>query len=302
MASKRNKKRQQQNESKLIYVPFAVLAAIIVAIFVIPSLVNHSSSSSSSLSTGTNTVSPSSTAPFFAFGKVSNQDFAPSSGVAVYMISWYGCPLGAANSWALYLALSHYGVVNATPNWSDQEPLSNTYSGRIPGLLFNGFSSNSSVKFYPIYILGKIFLNNQTATLTNGTLISWSQILPIEQNELKSDLNSGLIPSGIYNLIEEYQLQQSFPGSTEPIAYLGNPQHITTMIIITGPNGTWMLIQFPQSIANGNLPLVLSQSGYTPQQIFQAVSTNNLSTLSSNVASAIENETQMIEQIINEAS
>lgn len=294
MASKRSskKKRQQQTESKLIYIPFAVLAVILVAIFVIPSLIHNSPSSNSNEVTSSS--SSNSNSPFFAFAKVSDQDFAGNS-VAVYMISWYGCPNGAANSWGLYLALSHYGIINASPIWSDNEPLSPTYFGRVPGLIFYGLQNSSNVKFYPIYILGRIYTNNGTATLTNGTTILTTQIMPIEEEELQKAL-----PAGLYDIIEKYQLNTTFPETGKPIAFSGNPPHIITMIIVTGPKGTWMLIGYPQSL--GEVPLILSQSNLTPEQLYQAVSSGNLSGLPSDISSIIEQEAQIIQQVIQEAA
>ncbi|AWR96215.1 DUF929 domain-containing protein [Acidianus sulfidivorans JP7] len=280
MAKRAKKRKQQQQESKLIYVPFIILAVILVAIFVIPSI-SHKASAASD--------------PFFQFSKVSNQDFASGNNVNVYLISWYGCPLGATNSWGLYLALSHYGIVNASPNYSDVEQLSSTYSGKDPGLLFYGFTPNSTVNFYPIYILGRIYTNNGTASLPNGTFIPISSIIPVEESELQSEL-----PSGLYNIVYQYELNENMPNQNEPIAFLGHPAHITTMVIITGPKGTWLLIGYPETVVN-NLPVELSQSGYSPTQIFQAIKSNDLSSLSSSIANGIQSEANYFLKTINQA-
>ncbi|ARM74746.1 DUF929 domain-containing protein [Acidianus manzaensis] len=279
--TKNNKrKKKQQSDSKLIYIPFIVLAVILVAIFVVPAITHNSQAASD---------------PFFQFYKVSSQDFASGNNVNVYFISWYGCPLGATNSWGLYIALSHYGVLNASPNYSDVEQLSSSYSGRVPGLIFNGFTPNSNVNFIPIYILGRIYTSNGTASLPNGTFISTNNIIPVEEAELQSEL-----PSGLYNIIYQYELSENMPNQDAPIAYLGNPNHITTMVIISGPKGTWMLIGDLQSVDGGNLPVILSQSGYTPTQIFQAIKSNDLSSLS--MGSAIQDEANEFSNIISEAS
>ncbi|MDT7970342.1 MAG: DUF929 family protein, partial [Vulcanisaeta sp.] len=108
------KPKKGARESRLVYVPF-VAAAVIVALVVVLAFVKPPA---------TNTAQANGSFPFLQFVKVSNRDYASSPNtVEVYFVSWEGCPYGAAQSWPLYLALSHYGKVNATPNWSDPEPL-----------------------------------------------------------------------------------------------------------------------------------------------------------------------------------
>jgi len=270
MASK--KKKKQSNESKLIYIPFIALVAVAVAFFALPLL--HSSNGSTTSPTNPSTNQPY---PFFQFAKVSNINYAGNNTVQVYFISWYGCPFGASDSWGLYIALSKYGILNVTPNYSDLEtvPISSTNSiqGEVPGLVFNSFTPKSNVYFHPIYLLGRIFTSNSTASLANGTIISYSgnSLVNLELNELQKEA-----PSWVYNLIYQYQIQTPFEQG-EAIAYLGNPSHIVSTIIITGPNGTWMIMGYDQQVnygAPGLLAQYASKLNYSPsvpEQLLQNI-------------------------------
>ena len=123
----------------------------------------------------------------------------------VYLVSWVGCPYGAPDSWGLYLALSHFGDLNVTPNLSDVEyveaPGNTTAPVAVPGLIFNGFRPNSSVDFHAFYLLNRVY-SNGTASLPNGTLIPTSEVLQVELNELRSEA-----PQWVYNLIYQYQVE-----------------------------------------------------------------------------------------------
>ncbi|BFH72348.1 DUF929 domain-containing protein [Sulfurisphaera javensis] len=298
--AKRKSKKQESKESKLLYIPFIALFIVLVIFFTLPMIHSSSTSNNNSLSTS----SQNSQGPFFQFVKVSNKDYAPNNTVEVYFISWYGCPFGASDSWGLYIALSHFGILNVTPTYSDLEqlpisPQQNPISGKVPGLIFNSFKSNSSVEFYPIYLLGRIYNNNNTASLPNGTIISYSgsSLVNFELNELNKTA-----PSWVYNLVYQYQIQTPFPGRTQAIAYLGNPPHIVSTIIITGPNGTWMIMGYDQTI-NYGMPGLLAQyaasNGYSPtlpSQILQYVKNNNVPAQ----LSFIEAEGQQIYNIIEQ--
>lgn len=209
--------------------------------------------------------------PFFQFAKVSNTNYANGDNVQVYFISWYGCPYGSTESWSLYLALSQYGTLNVTPTYSDVElvPLAQgqTVIGTVPGLIFTSFSPRSVVYFHAIYLLGRIY-QNDSASLPNGTIISLSKILNIELQELKKE-----VPAWVYNLIYEYQLQLPYQDN-EPFAKLGNPPHIATTIIITGPHGTWMMIGYDRQVyygSPGTLVMFARQNPYAPLLLLKMV-------------------------------
>jgi len=233
--------------------------------------------------------------PFFQFAKVSNIDYTNNNSVTVYFISWYGCPFGATDSWGLYIALSNYGTLNVTPNYSDVEtiPLSpnQTIMGADPGLIFNSFTPKSYVDLKPIYLLGRIYQNG-SASLTNGTLIPWDKVLSVELNELKKE-----VPQGIYNLIIQYELQRPFENG-QPIAMLGIPEHIPSTIIITGKGGTWMMIGYDQQVYYGS-PGILSLFGKenpnASQLLFQMI---NNKTIPSDLSFIYEDGVQINEIIL----
>jgi Domain of unknown function (DUF929). len=256
------KSKKGTRESRLVYVPFIIAVVIIALVLVLPSV----------KSPATNTTQNGGSFPFLQFVKVSNQDYASSPDtVEVYFVSWEGCTYGAAQSWPIYLALSHYGKVNATPNWSDPEPLltpngSVSAPMQVPGLLFQSFEPNGSVRFHSFYMIGRIFYNG-TFSLTNGTVIPYSgdSIVTLEQEELQKD-----VPGWVYDLIVKYELETPV-GQYPDLADAGNPPHLATVLLITGPNGTWMIIGYDQNV-NPVAPYFLAASGYTPQKLYGYVS------------------------------
>jgi len=197
--------------------------------------------------------------PFYKLVKVSNINYSRNESVQVYFISWYGCPLGATDSWGLYIALSKYCILNVTPNYSDLEtvPMSpnSTFTGKTPGLLFVSCEPKSNVIFHFIYLLGRAYVSNSTATLPNGTIIKYSgdSLVTFELNKLKD-----LAPIWVYNLVYKYQIQTPFRSGTPIAYYFKNFPHIVSAIIITGPNGTWMMLGYDQQI-NYGAPGLLTQ-------------------------------------------
>jgi len=295
------KPKKGARESRLVYVPF-VAAAVIVALVVVLAFVKPPA---------TNTAQNGGSFPFLQFVKVSNQDYASSPNtVEVYLVSWEGCPNGATQSWPLYLALSHYGKVNATPIWSDPEPLPTPNGSvsapmQVPGLLFQSFVPNGSVRFHFLYLIGRIFYNG-SFSLPNGTVIPFSgdSILTFEQQELQKD-----VPSWVYDLIAKYELETPV-GQYPNLADAGNPPHIATVLLITGPNGTWMIIGYDRNV-NPAAPYFLAVSGYTPQELYGYVSKGALPNVTATSSPQgyfqleatlyIQQEAQQILNVIREA-
>lgn len=229
MTKKRGSKKANQTENKLIYIPFVVLVVIVVLLVSLPYI--HSPNSNSSTIANADT-------PFFNMMKVSNIDYAQNNSVQVYFISWYGCPNGATTSWPLYLALKKFGNLIVEPHYSINEP---DLGSAIPGLLFlnyTPYSNYSNVYFHPIYIYGQYL--NETI---NGTPITTNAVL-YGLKELKA-----LVPEWVYNLTVFYELNQTLPNLGKPIAYAGNPPHLVTILIISGPGGTWVDVGYPKNIS-----------------------------------------------------
>ena len=293
------KSKKSKKESRLIYIPFIIFVVILAFLIILPSIKPPTTQASESF-------------PFLHFVKVSNQDYASSPNIVdVYLVSWEGCPYGATQSWPLYLALSHYGKINVTPIWSDPEPLPSPTGGvstpmQVPGLLFQTFIPNGSVHFHFFYMIGRMFTNNDSISLTNGTIVPYSgdSIVTLEQQELQKD-----VPNWVYNLIAKYELNTPF-GQYPNLADAGNPPHIATVILITGPNGTWMIIGYDQTL-NSVAPYYFATSGYTPQELYGNISkgvipkvnvtSNPYAYAQLETTSYIQEEAQQILNVIKEA-
>lgn len=194
------------------------------------------------------------------FFKVSSQDFAPPGETDIYYVSWIGCPLGAANSWPLYMLLSHYGTLNVSSHLSIYE---SDIGFQVPGLIFYNFTPNSKVHFYFYYLTGQYL--NETV---DGKPIK-GNILDFELQELKNET-----PSWFYNITyyytNVYPLIKEPNGSKIPVNYAGVPPHIIDVIVITGPGGTYMLIGEPYGIS------LLDFKNFTPQELLQDIKSGNV--------------------------
>lgn len=153
------------------------------------------------------------------FVKVSDSDVAPDGHIAIYYLSWYGCPIGATDSWAFYMTM------NSTTNIYSHVILHHSSSSDIypnqPGLLFNGsftFSyDKNTVYFYPLYMYNQTMTGTIDNKSITGTLASYGLSL----------INT-TYPSAVAKLFNKY---------ASDITYKG---HLETSFIITGPHGTYM--------------------------------------------------------------
>jgi hypothetical protein len=243
-------RKKKANNSRLIYIPFGVLAAVIIAMVVLGSAPHPAQAV---------------TGQFFKVGP------GHSSQVEVYFISWIGCPIGASLSWPLDQALG--GHLNVTTNLSTPSDV------RIPGLIFNS-GQGANVTFFPIYVYNE-YLNASP----NGT--------PVTGNRIQFGLQvlKPQVPSWVYNIMVKYDVNTSFElnGNYEPLASYGN--HLTTVIIITGPRGTWILLG-GFSYVNGYFQELSKMS---PQQLYEELQSGHL-------PYPLEQAAQQIEQTIQEAS
>ncbi len=185
--------------------------------------------------------------PSGKFYQISTKDYAPPGHVDVYFSSWYGCPIGAADSWMILCSFNPY-VNMSLHSVRNQVPFKNGTS--VPGLLFNNFSfydSNTSktVSFYPFYLYN-LYLNRTADgfnNLTGGT--------PIPGNELVStglsELNGSGFPTPITGIISNITTVDPIAGTDTPSAFLhpaSRPSKINTVMVITGPGGTWILNRY----------------------------------------------------------
>lgn len=194
------------------------------------------------------------------FTKLSDQNFGDS--INIYYISWDGCRIGAADSWAFYVALSALGNMSsyAAPHYSNpaESP------GNLPGLIFsNGFSSGGVV-LHSYYVYNE-YLN----VSTSGIQLTKTNMVSVGMGELESSL-----PSNIYSL--EYSCMEKVPTSgissfpPTPSALLIS--HINTNVIITGPHGAWILNGplFNPDILSGMSSTTLMSSAFSNSNIVSA--------------------------------
>ncbi|BBG25467.1 DUF929 domain-containing protein [Sulfuracidifex tepidarius] len=288
MAKRKNnvKTKNKKQDSKLIYIPFIVLGVLIVALIGFTSFSHPVFSPSSSFS--------SSPAPF-KFFQVNTQNYAGNDSVQVFFISWYGCPYGATDSWALYKTLSQYGNIQATPGHSISEP----NIPYIPSLWFTSFKPNSSVYFHYLYMYNE-YLNATPSGIPINPENGSAVIVGLQ--EIKDNLSYA---PWIYNIIEQYEvdtpLVSSSSGLNDSIAYSTSAPHIATMIIITGPGGTYALIGYPTPAMNPD------EIGQNSASAAQNYSENLLSQLKnnditdSNVNTMINEGSQVFNYIISKA-
>ncbi|KPV45871.1 hypothetical protein SE19_07990 [Acidiplasma aeolicum] len=161
--------------------------------------------------------------PSGKFFKVSSHG---DSRVNILLVSWLGCPIGASLSWPLYFALTHYGNVSYYQWHSDP---SDVYPD-TPGLIFTGFKSNDINATF-IYLYNETLTGNAQNKTINGNLVDYGL------SELKSSVNVSE-----YEIIKKYTTQEWISGSFfQSSADSVSPHHINTVLLISGPNGTYFL-------------------------------------------------------------
>lgn len=157
------------------------------------------------------------------FAQVSQNNYAGSSSVDIYFLSWQGCPIGASDSWAIYSMLgNHYSGISSKVQTHTSDP-QDVYPG-TPGLLFSNFSFSSnglSYNFHVVYVYG------ETLPSTGDLVTSGLATL------------NGAFPSQISALFSDYQTKVDASGYNKPIALKAN--HLTSSILISGKNGTFYL-------------------------------------------------------------
>ncbi|MCL4307006.1 MAG: DUF929 domain-containing protein [Candidatus Thermoplasmatota archaeon] len=191
------------------------------------------------------------------FAKVSDSNLGKANSVNVYFLSWKGCPIGAAESWVIYSFIHSNGIASGNSYITDNNHTSdpNDSFANTPGLLFTNFTSyfsDQKFQFHVAYVYGE-YIN-----------MSLSQAISSGSNVLNRSF-----PASISSVF--YSFQTGVPLGTSPGALpsaIAN-KHLTTSIIITGNNGTYLL--------EGALfsPGVLS--GYTPSQVMATISDNSSS-------------------------
>ncbi|MCI2414120.1 MAG: DUF929 domain-containing protein [Candidatus Aramenus sp.] len=186
--------------------------------------------------------------PFGKFVKVSNQDYAPLGKVEIFEQSWIGCPVGAVASWAIFIIISHYGNVTYYTHYSDPY---DKVAPNVPGIIFEGFKPNSSLLFDVVYTYNE-YLN----ATPNGVPIPESQLVQVGEQELVQQL-----PPNISSLIIKYETQVPVQGYNNASVYIVSPPHLNFALVVTGPNGTYILttpLISPKALEGYNVSYVMS--------------------------------------------
>jgi len=247
-ASQQSRARYKKIISIIVAV---VLVAVVGSAFALHVIKLPSSSPSPSF------VAPSST-PWGSGEQISNSNFG--NNVHIYYISWYGCPLGATDSWAFFLALNSYLATNLSSHgWTSlHTSLNGDIYGNTPGLLFSSFSYKNVV-FTPVYVYNQ----TMTGTVHNVTIPSDKLV-----SEGLSEINSS-VPSSVSSLEYKYLYQLPIAGKSLPSFLQFRLPHVNTNIIITGPNGAWL---FNGALYNPSTLRYNSSTPYTPQYVMSHLS------------------------------
>jgi hypothetical protein len=194
--------------------------------------------------------------------KITDQDFAPANKTEVFFVGWVGCHVAAMDSWLIYYVLSHYGII-FTYQYHTSDPYRTPPN--TPGLLFEGVKipKTSPVIFDYIYLYNE-YLNESLLPIPQPMNYSLSPSIATYMGlmELKE-----FEPQWVYNIAVTYNVPI--------VGQYKTPPHVATMLIVTGPNGTWLLIgpsYSPSAIDTLTPEEVMQQlmTG-TNQQLMQAV-------------------------------
>jgi hypothetical protein len=247
---KKNNNSDKKEREKSNYTGFlknrnfewTVIAAAIIVIIVVLAVMNPFFAAPSKISSG-------------SYYKVSNSDLLSNGSSAVYFLSWTGCPIGAANSWALYDAMNATTNVsgNVTLHTADPADIYSNGTTGQPGLLFNGNftfgSSGHAFTFHPLYVYNETMSGTVANKSINGSLASYGLSL----------VNS-TFPSRVAAIFNKY---------SQDITY---KSHLTTTLLITGPHGTYILNAYMYAVVPGGI-LGSGQPGHgqwnpnTPQYV-----------------------------------
>lgn len=249
-----NKRKQLEVQKKLkehqrkIFLK-RISALIISMIIIIVGIVIYFHVSNSNINSSNTDITATSIS-WGSFTKISDYN---SANVKIYYFSWYGCPIGATDSWEFYNVLSNYGNISGYVSTHYSDP--NDLYPNTPGLIFTESFSIGGISFHPVYVY-----NQYMNATTSGAYISPQKLLSTGISEINST-----VPHEIAHF--EY-----FAMYTIPTSYFGKPSgvengHINTNVIIVRPNGTWIL--------NGPLFNPIELAGLNPTALLHDPESNS---------------------------
>ncbi|MHB1709315.1 MAG: DUF929 family protein [Thermoplasmataceae archaeon] len=253
---------------------FLVTGAVLVIVIVIMvsydyGLFNTGNSSSGGIPLKT----PSFLLPGY-FARISGSNIGSPGTVSVYLVSWYGCPIGAAESWIIYNFTRQYisgtGYIRDGNHTSD--PLVK-FRG-TPGMIFNNYTmtySGMHYSFNAAYVYGQYVNNSGSALIRSGSQI----------------MNSSF-PHSVSSIFYKFETQVPLGTSSAAQPSAIREGHLTTAILVSGNNGTY--------IVEGSIFSPSALSGYSPNHVKSDVD-NGTATFSSSIG----NGTIYFEKVLSEA-
>lgn len=267
------KQAVRQNTRKITAISAVAGAIIIVAILIMMHVIPVSLGGNSGFTAPQNGV-------WGQFLQVSTSDFAAPGHENIYYVSWIGCPIGAADSWAIYGSMKqYYGGITSLVYGHYSDPNEGSYAN-IPGLIFTSpFSfthSGVNVSFTPLYLYNETMFGEEGSNYNNpngnGVLITNASqnfnVAPGSSKVVQYGLTvaSGNLPSSIYKIYDQYETVypiSNVPPDTHASDNLSEQPHLTTIMIITDSKGTF--------IFNGPMfsPPYLTSNSYTYSYLLQ---------------------------------
>ena len=183
--------------------------------------------------------------PFSDFGtyyKVNSTDYAPSNSVNIYFVTWVGCPYGAGDSWELYNYLNGFSSIKSSVSGHFSDPNEGALAS-VPGLLFTNSPisvkgvNGININLDSYYMYNEYMTQGYNAPYVNITSGTSTNAISVALSELQADN----LPSQIFNIVKDFTTVVEATGYTKASAYLGNPPHINTITIFTGPKGTYLV-------------------------------------------------------------
>ena len=216
-----------KNKYSLISIILSIVLVLIIIIAVIAPYYSEPSS-----------ISPE------KYIKVNHGDLLKNGSSAIYYISWYGCPVGATDSWPLYYAMNSSENISSMVTLHRSSPTD--LFANNSGLLFNKNitfkNAGTKFTFYPLYMYNQ----TMTGTIHNKSLSSSARI------SYGLSLINKTFPSSVAKIFNKYSSDISFK------------EHLETTFIITGPHGTYIYNLFMYNPVNATLLGSGTSSSWTP--------------------------------------
>ena len=228
-----NEHRWYETTKGRLVIGLVAVVAVIAIIFG-TGLVHIPSSGGNSNS---NFVAPTQIQQNGTFVKISTTDYAKSNAYSIYFVSWIGCPIGASESWGFYGLFSNYMSFTSSQYYSHTSDPNEGSVSSIPGLIFtSGLSFQAKGNQYSF---SAYYMYNESLDGTNpgNTPIATADLV----SHGESVINGSAMPPAISQFAYKYTHDIPVEPKGIPSAFLGTPAHVNTVIIVSGPSGTFLL-------------------------------------------------------------